>query len=438
MIPNPVFSAFAFIGFCLSIIPLPWHLEAWNTGTCMYMFWTALGLLNQFINSIVWHGNAINWAPVWCDISARIILGVAVGIPASSLCINRRLYHIACVKTVTITKVEKRRAILVDLSIGLGIPVFQMAIQYIAQGHRFNIYEEYGCYPWTYNTPVGIVLVAIWPIVIGCVSLVYSALTIRAFLKRRSQFKELLSGNNNLNSSRYLRLMLLAGTEILCTIPVASYFLYLNIKLGVQPWISWEDTHSNFSRVDQIPQVIWERIPYFQTGMEVSRWLLVACAIIFFGFFGFADEARKNYRLAFSSVAKRVGYSTASMSSGMTSTNGGSSKDFKNSSFNDSSFSNLPRLEKGSKRDSFDSFDANMSLGDVGGFLGVKEDFSPTATSSGSSTAASSLPPSKDDTYSFSESHPDLNAPEPAVSRSSVTPHSDSPSLPRANSIDMV
>ena len=39
---------------------------------------------------------------------------------------------------------------------------------------------------------------------------------------------------------------------------------------------------------------------------------VVFCAFHFFIFFGFADEARKNYRYAFQSVAKRVGLSTAS------------------------------------------------------------------------------------------------------------------------------
>lgn len=32
------------------------------------MAWTGIACLNVFVNSIVWNGNAINWAPVWCDI----------------------------------------------------------------------------------------------------------------------------------------------------------------------------------------------------------------------------------------------------------------------------------------------------------------------------------------------------------------------------------
>ena len=89
-IPNSVFSLFSFIGFILALIPIPWHLQgaqitnsvlrqrhtrthttrilAWNTGTCLFMAWTGLGCLNYFINSIIWNGNTVNWAPVWCDI----------------------------------------------------------------------------------------------------------------------------------------------------------------------------------------------------------------------------------------------------------------------------------------------------------------------------------------------------------------------------------
>jgi len=53
---------------------------------------------------------------------------VSVAISAASLCINRRLYRIACIRVVTTTKADKRRAILVDLAIGLGIPVLVMVL----------------------------------------------------------------------------------------------------------------------------------------------------------------------------------------------------------------------------------------------------------------------------------------------------------------------
>lgn len=67
---NTAFTVFSGIGFFLSVVPLWWHLQSWNAhvGTSMYLIWTALACLVFFVDSIVWNGNAINWAPVWCDI----------------------------------------------------------------------------------------------------------------------------------------------------------------------------------------------------------------------------------------------------------------------------------------------------------------------------------------------------------------------------------
>lgn len=64
----PLFPIFAFLGFLLTVIPFPWHIKALNSGTCFYMMWASLACINQFVNSVVWHDNAINWAPAWCEI----------------------------------------------------------------------------------------------------------------------------------------------------------------------------------------------------------------------------------------------------------------------------------------------------------------------------------------------------------------------------------
>ncbi|KAJ7585807.1 pheromone A receptor-domain-containing protein [Mycena floridula] len=402
--PNWLFSVISFICFVLCMIPLRWHLEAWNTGTCLYMIWTGLGCLNMFINSVIWNGNAINWAPVWCDISSRFLVGVTVAIPCASLCINRRLYKISSANAVTVSKAEKRRAVMVDLAIGVGIPIIQMILQYTVAGHRFDIYEDFGCYPATYNTPVAYPVVIIWPIVIGLVSAVYCFMSIRAFSKRRAQFNELLSSTNNLNSNRYFRLMCLAGIDALFTVPLATWAMVNNIQSGVSPWKGWADTHWGYSAVHQFPAIIWQNVPHSGPGLEISRWFFILCALVFFAFFGFADEARKNYRAMFTSVAKRVGYTTATTSTFNSSSNG---SQWKPNSTNGRG-GNLPvfiRKETTRTRDSLDSFDnmtssyneksfigdasfGALTLNDVGGTLAYKDDSISPISSSGSSTSS--------------------------------------------------
>jgi len=315
---NQVFAVFAFLSFILVSIPLPWHLEAWNTGTCLYILWTGTGCLILSINAIIWDGNTVNWAPVWCDITTRYIVGLSVAIPAASLCINRRLYNIASIRSVTFTKNDRRRGILIDLAIGVGLPVLVMALQYVVQGHRFDIFEDIGCVPFTYNTPLAYPLVYVPPLVIAIISGVYSALTIRVFSIRHVEIKAVMSTNNTVTFSRYFRLMALAAVDLLLTIPFTAYFIYANIKLGkLAAWISWDDTHSGFSRVDQIPARRWRANPAGESSMEFRRWAVVVAALVFFAFFGFADEAIKNYRRAYASLTGRLGAKGASTSTGI-------------------------------------------------------------------------------------------------------------------------
>jgi pheromone a factor receptor len=109
------------------------------------MIWTGLGCLLQCINSIVWNKNIIDRAPIYCDVcksddplslerpltlcrrtATRVQVALNVAIPACSLCINRRLYKIATVKAVVIGREEKRRAVIQDLLIGVGLPLLQI------------------------------------------------------------------------------------------------------------------------------------------------------------------------------------------------------------------------------------------------------------------------------------------------------------------------
>ncbi|KDQ23627.1 hypothetical protein PLEOSDRAFT_1048633 [Pleurotus ostreatus PC15] len=301
----PAYPVFSFLAFVLVLIPLPWHLQAWNTGTCLFMIWTAVGCLNYFINSLIWHGNAIDWAPLWCDISTRLTVGISVAIPAAALCIYRRLYKIASVQTVALSRAEKRRAVMVDLAIGLGIPFTQMALQIIVQGHRYDIWEDVGCLPRTFNTPPAYPLTFLWPLVIALISAVYCILTLRAFMIRRAQFRQFLSANSSLTMHRYFRLMALATVELVFNTSLNTFGTYLTITSNtIQPWRGWDDAHFDWYLVDTFPAVLWRMSTRNIISLEMGRWSVVFCSILFFAFFGFADEARKNYKLAYLTTRK--------------------------------------------------------------------------------------------------------------------------------------
>nr|AGL07721.1 pheromone receptor [Lentinula edodes]AWT58050.1 Pheromone receptor [Lentinula edodes] len=309
----PLFPILSFLGFALSVIPLPWHFQAWNSGTCAFMLWVGCFCLILFIDSLIWADNAINSIPVWCDITSQIIAGAGVGIPASTLCISRRLYRLTSTRTVSITRDDKRRAIYEDVAIAVGLPILVLLLHMIVQGHRFDIIEEYGCSPTTYNTLPAYFLYYMWPVLIGLVSFVYSSLTLRTFYIRRLQFTQIVSANSTISPSRYLRLMLLALIDIMCTIPVGIYIIFIGLDgVPLAPWISWNDTHFDFNRVVLIPSAVWRSNTSNYTAVQINRWLPIVCAFIFFALFGFAEEAMKNYRRAFWFFAMPLGFRPSS------------------------------------------------------------------------------------------------------------------------------
>jgi len=115
-----------------------------------------------------------------------------------------------------------------------------------------------------------------------------------------------------MNVNRYIRLMLLATIEMASTIPISIISLYISNKgAPLEPWVSWADTHYNFSYVGLVPSVMWMSNPNYRVSIEMTRWLFPACGILFFSLFGFASEARKHYYAAFVFVANFFGYKSS-------------------------------------------------------------------------------------------------------------------------------
>jgi len=47
-------------------------------------------------------------------------------------------------------------------------------VDYVVQGHRFDILEDIGCYPVVYNTLPAYFIYYMWPVLLGAVSFVFS------------------------------------------------------------------------------------------------------------------------------------------------------------------------------------------------------------------------------------------------------------------------
>ncbi|KAF9647218.1 fungal pheromone STE3G-protein-coupled receptor [Thelephora ganbajun] len=310
---NHVFTVFSLLAFTSPSVPFTWHLteaSSWNAGTCLFIFWTGLSSLVWFINSIVWDGNIVNWTPVWCDISTRIAIATTIGIPASMLVIQRRTYFMVRQSATNEKTAQKRRALAIDLLIGLGLPILNMILSIIVQGHRFDILEDVGCYPAIVNTSLTYILITLWPVFIGIASFVFTVMNLSYIQRHRHSLDSWMecTPSSLLTSSLYIRLVVLGFIAFGLSSMLSVRDLVSQITSGSVVWPGWNVVHADFGRVDQIPRGIWAgRGAHSGFGVELKRWVSVGCALAAFFVLGTTREAGERYRAFGRMILKVLG-----------------------------------------------------------------------------------------------------------------------------------
>ncbi|EGN94607.1 hypothetical protein SERLA73DRAFT_114911 [Serpula lacrymans var. lacrymans S7.3] len=304
---NRVYSAFALLGVILLITQLPYHLRAERTGTCLFIVWLSLSMLNSSINSIIWSNNTVNLAPGWCDISSYVIVASKYGVQLAPLCIARQLYHITTMKTVGRSRFETRRDMFTDLFIGIGLPLLLLPLYYVIQGNRSMIVEQVGCYFVAIRTPPAFLLFAMWPPIFAFVSAVYSTFTFCGTIRRKSHMREVMKSNEDLSSGKYYRLMVLFGAQIVLILPSVIFAFVNDVAGGTTVPYSWDYIHAGFSEVSQVSISAWTSNLQNAIAFQWDRWTIVIYALLFFAFFGLSGEASQYYGSIFHVAIKLFG-----------------------------------------------------------------------------------------------------------------------------------
>jgi pheromone a factor receptor len=144
------------------------------------------------------------------------------------------------------------------------------------------------------------------PILISFGTAIYACMALRWFMQRRAQFRELLAASaSGLTTARYVRLMGLAFVEMISTLTLNLYvFIYSVMNVGLRPWISWQNVHSNFGRIAQYPTAI---MPAKDRSLVLGTWALMPIgAFCFWAFFAFGEEASTEYKKWWRSFRRTV------------------------------------------------------------------------------------------------------------------------------------
>ena len=99
---------------------------------------------------------------------------------------------------------------------------------------------------------------------------------------------------------------------LLLTFPLTFTYLLLYIMLGPRPWISWEDTHSNFNRFEFYSAAVIKANPYVYAIWMIHLCACLVSCFLFFIFLGMNDEQRQEYRRWFFVILRPFGIKPSS------------------------------------------------------------------------------------------------------------------------------
>ena len=172
---------------CITIIldigPFIWHVKHRNLAAACLVFWVVLENLFDGINALIWPTDDISsWWPGFglCDIEVKLIIATTVGIPGSLVCIMRNLALVLDTeKNCPIsTRAQRRRQLIIEFVLCIGLSIYMMAIHYVVQPSRFYIFQVAGCLTSYDDSWPTIVLMWIWPSILCLIAVYYSGMII--------------------------------------------------------------------------------------------------------------------------------------------------------------------------------------------------------------------------------------------------------------------
>lgn len=127
-------------------------------------------------------------------------------------------------------------------------------------------------------------------------------LALRWFLLRRMQFTAVLhASSGGLSTGRYLRLISLTLVDVTIVIFGALYQIINNFRrFDLSAYGTWQEAHQDFGQIQQFAEDVASDV----TVNAMTLYLLPLYSFVFFIFFGFGEEAIREY-LAFGRTVRR-------------------------------------------------------------------------------------------------------------------------------------
>ncbi|KZV60717.1 fungal pheromone STE3G-protein-coupled receptor, partial [Peniophora sp. CONT] len=303
----PLYPLACFLGAAMLLLVLftGFIRQNWNLGVAFLCFWLFFENVGNGINTIIWSSNANIKLYIYCDIFTHIQLITFVVKPMATLIITRRLYLITSLRSVELSdKPAKRRNLVIEWTLGLGIPVLVAGpLYYIVQAHRFVVAAGFGCGSTTDFSILGILLTTSWAVTPSLVSITiyYRESVIWILYHQKRDMSEFLQSNNSISRTNYFRIFALASIDVVLTLPIGITTIVLAVmevlsQLSPPLYAGWNTLHhGDWEPVGITYATLKEDGTSSVVEHFFSQWTSPTLSYVVFGLFGMTAEARTSY-----------------------------------------------------------------------------------------------------------------------------------------------
>nr|DBA11516.1 TPA_inf: STE3 [Pseudozyma tsukubaensis] len=300
-IPITVLSV---LGGLLVATLIPSYYRSKNVPVLLSIFWLLITCICNTLNTAGWQDStAIKWVP-YCEISIRVVYASTFALQCCSLLLLSRLEAIAATRYVSLTESAKKRRMIVELTVGLILPILFIALGIVSQGHRYDIIENFGPVISIYPTALSIIFSTAPVLLASVIAVLYAcACAWWLFLRRRQLSAVLSSSGSGVSLSQYVRLFGLSCMELAWTVPINWTVQMQNLfnRYGtgsvLYPYSSWASVHAGFSYIGQYTIEELEATPVGKKNLPIlylgSVSIAISC-ILFMAFLGTSNEVSKD------------------------------------------------------------------------------------------------------------------------------------------------
>ncbi|KAI9626820.1 hypothetical protein H4Q26_017677 [Puccinia striiformis f. sp. tritici PST-130] len=275
----------------LNIPPTILHLSQGHSGPASFGVWAIVLNILAFINGIIWRHDALDRAPVLCDISSKISEVGPLGLLIANCCIIRYLAMILTPDRCVEEPQQKRHRIMVDYTLSLGFPGLVAAASVVYQVGRYQINNLAGCSSASALVWPTFILSIVWPLVFCGISCCYSLYVLYCLVQRHRDIKKLVNcAGTPLNVSRFARMGALSVTYFCVATPCAVYGTLETIAATgpYVPWVSWSTVHNEDNKLSTVRQY-----PLYQ--YQLRDWLPIVAGLMVICFFSCGAESVSMY-----------------------------------------------------------------------------------------------------------------------------------------------